>query len=63
MNFILKDPALTPWTNYSLVAVPGYQIYQNRQTALADVCWNLFATTMNNMSLPFTFDYAVAIMK
>ena len=59
----LEDPKDTPWTNSSLVSVSGYPTYGSKPTADANTSVSLFAQTMNNMQLNFTFDYAAAIMK
>lgn len=52
----------TPWTNSSLVSVSGYQVYNGKRTVLSNTSWSLFANSMNNMNLSFTYDYAVAVM-
>ncbi len=63
MVLSLKDPKDTPWTNASLVSVPGYPTYGSKPTADAKKSTSLFAQTMNNMVLNFEFDYAAAIIK
>lgn len=52
----------TPWTNPSLVSVTGYPLYNGKPTVLCNSSWSLFANSMNNMNLPFSYDYAVAVM-
>jgi len=50
---ILEDPTNTPWTSS---ISQGSKIYD-------DVATTAFAQAMENMSLNYTFDYAVAVMK
>jgi hypothetical protein len=64
---IFNDSSLTPWTNISLVGVPGITYYQNDSkngyAISAKASINRFADAMNIMAFNFTFDWAVAIMK
>jgi hypothetical protein len=64
---IFNDDSLTPWTNISLVGVPGIKYYNNNpkngNAISAKASINRFADVINNMTLNFTFDWAVAIMK
>jgi hypothetical protein len=64
---IFNDDSLTPWTNISLVGVPGIKYFQNNSNygyaISADASINQFADVINNMTLNFTFDWAVAIME
>ena len=64
---IMNDDSLTPWTNTTLAGVPGWYSYNNNTgflpAILSDTSVKIFADEINNMSLDFTFDYAVAIMK
>ena len=62
-EFYFQDPKDTPWTNSSLVSVSGYPTYGSKPTADANTTVSLFAQSMNNMLLNFTFDYAAAIIK
>ena len=54
---------MTPWTDPTKVAVPGYATYSNRPTALCNLSMLYFQNYMNNLTLPFSFDSAVAVMK
>ena len=58
-----KNASSTPWTISSLVGVPGIPIYGGRETVLCNSSYQQFTNFMNNLSLPFTFDHAVAIME
>lgn len=60
---IMTDTKSTPWTNSSLVGVPNNLIYNNKPTADCKASSIEFINAINNLALPFTFDYAVAIMK
>ena len=64
---IITDESQTPWTNSSIVSVPGYPYYgngfRNRSTARANVSLNEFAYSLKNMKLDFSYDYAVAVTK
>ena len=64
---IFNDDSLTPWTNISLVGVPGIKYYNNNpkngNTFSAKASINRFADVINNMTLNFTFFWAVAIKK
>ena len=64
---ILSDDSLTPWTDVSLVGVPGVSTYNNNQklppAILAPSSLRLFIDTMKSMNLPFKYDYAVSVMK
>ena len=64
---MFPNQADTPWTNANLVSVPGYPYYNNNPlnppTCLMDRSVTLFANTMNSLSLSFSYDYAVAVMK
>ncbi len=58
-----QNSALTPWTNTSIVGVPGIPIYNGRSTVLANLSLAEFTSFMNNQSFSFTFDHAVGIME
>ena len=64
---IITDESQTPWTNSSIVGVPGYPYYgvgsRYRSTAQANVSLNEFANSLKNMNLDFSYDYAVAVTK
>ena len=64
---ILTGESQTPWTNSTIVGVPGnpyYGVgYLNRSTALVNVSLNEFANSLKNMNLDFSYDYAVAVTK
>jgi hypothetical protein len=64
---IFNDDSLTPWTNISLVGVPGITYYkndpENGYAISANASLSQFANAINNMEFDFTFDWAVAIMK
>ena len=64
---ILNDDSLTPWTNVSLVGVPGVATFNNNPNLppaiLATQSIEKFISTMNSMKLPFTYDYAASILK
>jgi hypothetical protein len=64
---IFNNVSLTPWTNISLVGVPGITYYNNNPrngyAISASASINQFADAINNMTLNLTFDWAVAIMK
>jgi hypothetical protein len=67
-NFLIfNDDSLTPWTDISLVGVPGIKNYnnnpKNRYAISANASINRFADAINNMEFDFTFDWVVAIMK
>ena len=51
----------TPWTNSSLIGVPGYPTYNGVKTLLVSGALNLFTKTMENNVFPFSYDHAVAI--
>jgi len=52
-----------PWTNPSNVAVTRMPIYNERQTGLCNSTLFYFQNYMNNLSLPFSFDSAIAVVK
>lgn len=62
---ILNDDSLTPWTDVNLVGVPGYDKFNDNSlpALLSSASIMEFLTTMNNMELPFNYDYAVAVLK
>ena len=64
---IINDDSLTPWTNTSLVGVPGWSSYLNSSAYLPAILSNAsvtsFADSINKMALDLTYDYAVAVMK
>ena len=64
---IFNDDSLTPWTNTRLVGLPGITYFNNNPkngyAIYANASINQFANVINNMTLNFTFDWAVAIMK
>jgi hypothetical protein len=49
------------------VGVPGWYSFKNSSSYLPAIdaikSVNLFANSLNNMNLSFSFDYAVAVMK
>ena len=55
---ILEDPTKTPWTSSQSSNKQGF-----RNKINGDVALLAFAQAMENMSLNYTFDYAVAVMK
>ena len=55
---ILEDPTKTPWTSSQSLNSQG-----SRKKIYIDVAKTAFAQAMENMSLNYTFDYAVAVMK
>ena len=55
---ILEDPSKTPWTSSLSSNSQG-----SRNKIYDDVATTAFAQAMNKMSLNYTFDYAVAVMK
>ena len=60
---IFKNPSLTPWTNSSLVSVPGYYTYNGVNTVLDKTSFSILVSAMKTMNLPYTYDYAAAFMK
>jgi hypothetical protein len=64
---IFNNDSLTPWTNISLVGVPGIKYYNNNPkngyAISADASINQFADVINKMTFDFTFDWALAIIK
>ena len=58
-----QNPSDTPWTNQTISGVPGNTIYNNKKTILCNASLTQFANYMNNLSLPFQYDHAVAIME
>ena len=64
---IFNDDSLTPWTNISLVGVPGIKFFNNNSNygyaISADASINRLADAINNMTFNFTFDWAVAIVR
>jgi hypothetical protein len=66
---VLNDDSLTPWTNVSLVGVPGVTTYNNKTdippAILAKSSLSEFISSMNDLTLNLTFnyDYAVGILK
>ena len=60
-----KDPLSTPWTNPSIVGVPGWYSFNNLTTnpraIMAIESANAFASVLNNKNL--SFDYAIAMVK
>ena len=55
---ILEDPTKTPWTTSQSSSSHG-----SRNIIYDDVTITSFAQAMENMSLNYNFDYAVAVMK
>jgi hypothetical protein len=62
-KIIIKNPVSTPWTNKTLVAVPGYPTFNGINTILASNGLNEFTKAMQSRSFPFRYDHAVAITK
>ena len=64
---ILNDDTLTPWTNTTLVGVPGWSSINNNSNYLPAILSSAsvaqFADSINSMKFNFSFDYAVAILK
>ena len=63
MSYV-KDPSKTQWTNTTLCGVDGYPTYNGRTPILSTCSLSTFSNFMNTISssLPFSFDYAIAIM-
>jgi hypothetical protein len=55
---LLKDTALTPWTNSSIVGVSNIS-----GVVQASLSFAKFKSEMNSKQLPFEYDHAVAIME
>jgi hypothetical protein len=62
-NLIKKNPADTPWTNNSLVGVPGVPVWNGRETLLSTTSYGTLASVMNKRTFPFQYDYAIAITR
>ena len=60
---ILNDPSLTPWTNSSIVDYPGKPSYKYQRTVLANASVLEFANSMMEMNLPYSYDFAFALIK
>ncbi len=66
---VLNDASLTPWTNVSIVGVPGVSTFNNKTdlppAILANSSLSEFISTMNNLApnLTFNYDYAVGVLK
>ncbi len=64
---IINDDSLTPWTNTSIVGVPGWSSYLNSTKYLPAILTNAsitaFANSLDNMNFDFQYDVAAAVMK
>jgi hypothetical protein len=64
---IINDDSLTPWTNTSIVGVPGWSSYTNSTKYLPAILSNAivtaFANTLDKMNFDFQYDVAAAVMK
>jgi hypothetical protein len=59
----MKSPFSSPWINPINVGVPNYATYNGKNVVLATAAAGIFATTLRSLTLPFQYDYAVAITK
>ena len=53
---ILEDTRKTPWASLQSSSSQGSRIYD-------DITTTVFSQAMENISLSYNFDYAVAVMK
>ncbi len=64
---VLNDASLTPWTDVNLVGVPGVTTYNNKTdippAILASSSLSEFISSMNDLTLNLSYDYAVGVMK
>jgi hypothetical protein len=61
--FNSQNASSTPWTNTTLCGVSGISTYNGRYTLLADSSFASFSSYMNNLSLSFSYDHAVAVFE
>ncbi len=59
---MFKDPVDTPWTNKSLVSVPGIAEWGGKGTVVQNTGLQLFSEIMN-LTVNFKYDHAVAIIE
>jgi hypothetical protein len=49
--------------NFFIIVYSKASVSRNKSTILATESAGAFANAMNNMNLPYTYDYAIAFMK